>query len=73
MGRRTHVVLTDSQHAFLFGEARRTGLSMGELVRRAVDETYELERRPRVRGFELSVGLWRNPDAAVAGRRAGAR
>jgi hypothetical protein len=73
MGRRTQITLTDAQHEFLYGEAHRTGLSMAELVRRAVDETYRPELRPRVRGFDLAVGWWRNPDAAVAGRRAGAR
>jgi hypothetical protein len=73
MGRRTQITLTDAQHAFLFGESARTGLSMAELVRRAVDETYRPDRRPRVRGFDVTLGVWRDPDAAVAGRRAGAR
>jgi hypothetical protein len=26
-----------------------------------------------VRGFEIAFGLWGNPDAAAAGRRAGVR
>jgi hypothetical protein len=70
IGRRLHLILTDDQHAFLAGEASRTGFSIGELVRRAVDATYRPHRRPRVRGVELSVGVWRRPDAAVVGRRA---
>jgi hypothetical protein len=41
--------------------------------RRAIDETYALEHRPRVAGFQASVGWWRHPDAAVVGRRAGTR
>ena len=73
MGRRTHVTLTDGQHAFLVGESNRTGLSLAELVRRAIDETYRVEERVRLRGFDVSFGLWRAPDAALAGRRAGPR
>ena len=69
MSRRTQVTLTDRQHAFLVGEAIRTGLSLAELVRRAVDRTYRPEVRPKIGGVEVSLGLWRRPDAAVAGRR----
>jgi hypothetical protein len=72
MGRRTHVTLTDEQHAFLFAEAHRTGLSVAELVRRALDATYRPSDRHRVRGFDVSLGVWRSPDAALSGRRAGA-
>jgi hypothetical protein len=70
MSRRTQVTLTDRQHLFLRDEASRTGLSLAELVRRAIDRTYRPHVRPHVKGVELSVGLWRRPDAAVAGRRA---
>ena len=45
------------------------GALLSELVRRAVDRTYRPHSRPAVGGFELSVGVWRRPDAAVAGRR----
>jgi hypothetical protein len=69
MSRRTQITLTDRQHAFLVDESRRTGLSLAELVRRAVDGVYRPFDRPRVGGFELSVGVWRRPDAALAGRR----
>jgi len=69
MGRRTHVMLTDRQYAFLVDEAGRTGLSMAELVRRALDQTYRPHARPRLRGFELSLGIWDRPPAAIAGRR----
>ena len=65
------MTLTDEQHAFLFAEAQRTGLSAAELVRRALDATYRASDRPRVRGFDFSIGVWRRPDAAVVGRRAG--
>jgi ribbon-helix-helix CopG family protein len=69
ISRRTQITLDDRQHAFLRDEARRTGLSMAELVRRAVDATYRPHQRPRVAGYELSFGMWRRPDAAMAGRR----
>lgn len=66
---RTHIMLTADQLDVLKHEAGRSGLSMGELVRRAVDNVYRLESRRRVRGFELSTALWRELDAAVVGRR----
>jgi hypothetical protein len=70
LGRRTQITLTDRQHLFLRDESERTGLAMAELIRRAVDTTYRPFSRPRLGGFELSVGVWRDPDAAVSGRRA---
>lgn len=69
MSRRTQFTLTDRQHGFLVDESNRTGLSMAELVRRAIDRVYRPFSRPSVRGVEVSVGVWRRPDAAVAGRR----
>jgi hypothetical protein len=69
MSQRFHVLLTDRQHALLHDEAARTGLPVAELLRRAVDKTYREGARPTVRGIEISFGLWRRPDAAVAGRR----
>jgi len=69
MGMRTHVILREDQRAFLLNESARTGLSIGEIVRRALDATYRIRPRPQVAGFELSVGLWRRLDAAVTGRR----
>ena len=69
MSRKTQITLTDRQHAFLLTESERTDLSMAELVRRAIDRVYRPELRPRVRGYEVSVGLWQRPDAAIVGRR----
>jgi hypothetical protein len=69
MSRRTQVTLTDRQHAFLRDEAARTGLSMAELIRRALDTTFRPHVRQRLRGVELSLGVWSRPDAAIAGRR----
>jgi hypothetical protein len=64
-----HVHVTDEQRAFLLNESARSGLSMAELIRRALDATYPLDQRQQVGGFELNVGLWRRLDAAVTGRR----
>ena len=69
VSRKTQIMLTDRQHAFLRDESWRTGLPMAELVRRAVDKTYRPHSRPTVKGLEISLGLWRRPDAAVVGRR----
>ena len=69
MSREFHLLLTTRQHALLTDESARTGLPMAELIRRAIDKTYRPQALPTVRGVELSLGLWRRPDAAVAGRR----
>jgi len=66
-------MLEPEQVEYLIGESLRTGLSRSELVRRAIDETFRPEARIRVRGFDLGIGVWRSPDAAVAGRRIGPR
>ena len=73
MYRDLHVHIAERQYAFLREEAELSGLPMAELVRRALDFTYLDEARPRVRGWQASVGFWRNPDAAAVGRRAGSR
>jgi hypothetical protein len=69
VSRKTQVTLTDRQHSFLRDEADRTGLSMAELVRRAIDLAYRPFERPRLGGFEVSLGVFRRPDAAMTGRR----
>src|SRR5579871_503178 len=69
--RRLQISLTDRQYHVLNGEANRTGLSMAELLRRLVDRAWTPGRRPNVHGFEVSVGVWKRPDAAVVGRRPG--
>jgi hypothetical protein len=69
MSRKTQITLSDRQHAFLRDESGRTGLPMAELIRRAVDATYRRAARRKLNGFELSVGVWRDPDEALVGRR----
>ena len=73
MHRRLHVHIPERQYLRLRNEAALTGLPMAELVRRALDHTYAPDARPRFKGWQASIGLWRNPDAATAGRRAGLR
>jgi len=73
MRMRAHVLLEEEQFAYLVAESARTGLSRSELVRRALDETFRPEARRRLRGFDVGFGLWREPDAALTGRRAGSR
>lgn len=64
-----HVLVRNDQREFLLNESARSGLPMAELIRRAIDTTYETRPRHDVAGFEVSVGLWRKLDAAVTGRR----
>ena len=63
------MTLRDEQRSYLLNESARSGLSMSELIRRAVDATYPIATRRQVGGFEVNVGLWRRLDAAVTGRR----
>jgi hypothetical protein len=66
---RTQVLLTPAQYAFLVSESARTGLSRAELVRRALEDVYRPEERPSLGGWEVSLGFWPRPDAALVGRR----
>ena len=71
MAHRVQIWTTDAQYEVLNAEANRTGVSMAELVRRLIDRAWRPGARPRVSGFELTMGIWKRPDAAVAGRRPG--
>ena len=70
---RFHLMLEQRQHAFLSAESERMSVSVAELIRRAIDHTYGLPASQRADGLELSVAIWRRPDAAVIGRRSGIR
>jgi hypothetical protein len=69
MSRKTQITLDDQQHALLKAEAAVSGVSMAELIRRAVDRVYRPWVRPTVRGYEVNFGVWRRQDAALLGRR----
>ena len=70
MGRshRFHIFLTERQHAFLEAESERSSVSIGELIRRAIDTAYAPDGPGRVQlishvlGRRTGVGLrdWRD-------------
>jgi hypothetical protein len=73
MSRRFNITLEDLQYDALTAESARSSVAVAELIRRAIDQAFELDDRRRTGGIELSVGVWRRPDAAVVGRRPGVR
>jgi hypothetical protein len=56
MARRFHVMLTPAQYTFLSNEARRSSVSMGELIRRAIDTTYGPTGAKRVHFVTHTLG-----------------
>lgn len=73
MGIRFNLILEERQYRFLSLEAERQSVSAAELIRRAIDRAYGLDAGRKTGGLEVSVGVWRRPDAAVVGRRPGLR
>jgi hypothetical protein len=69
IGRKLQIHITDRQYEGLRRESARSGLPMAELIRRAVDATYRPGSGFAVRGMQVSLDVWRDPDAAVAGKR----
>lgn len=67
MSRRTQITLTEEQYALLKGESERTGVSLAELVRRAITAAYGRRRDGGVDGFAVSFGLWKDRDFDGAG------
>lgn len=60
MSHRTQITLTDGQYATLKREAERTGVSLAELVRRAVSAAYSLAREEDAeRVLAATTGRWR--------------
>jgi len=58
MAHRTQITLSDQQYELLKRESQRTGLSLAELVRRALDDTF-LSRSPDLDlALERSFGAW---------------
>lgn len=61
MSRRTQIVLDDEQYALLKEESRRSGLSLGALVRAAVDQRFGRARddaEAALDALERSAGIW---------------
>jgi hypothetical protein len=69
IGRRFQVTLTDEQLEALDRESKASGLSKAAIIRRAIDYVFSLNLREHVLGYEVSVAIWRRPDAAAVGRR----
>jgi hypothetical protein len=73
MGRRFNFFLEERQYRALTAESARSSVPVAELIRRAIDKALALPSDRETKGFELSLGVWKRPDAAIAGRRAGVR
>jgi 23S rRNA U2552 (ribose-2'-O)-methylase RlmE/FtsJ len=60
---RTQIMLTDAQYASLREESARSGRSLAELVRRALDEHYEpVSKSDRLRLLDSAFGAWAQRD-----------
>ena len=59
MSHRTQIILTDDQYARLKDESSRTGVTLGELIRRAIDGSYgDAANRDAASVLEASFGAW---------------
>ncbi|MGH7869239.1 MAG: hypothetical protein ACREP9_16790 [Candidatus Dormibacteraceae bacterium] len=61
MSHRTQVILTDELYSTLRNEADRTGLRLGELVRRALAKVYGRQRASS-EALVASFGAWKDRD-----------
>jgi hypothetical protein len=68
---RLHIQISEKMYRRLTRIANMTGLSVAELIRRAIERAYWPGELPKMKGFEISFGLWKRPDASVVGRRPG--
>jgi len=60
---RTQITLTDAQYALLQAESRRTGHSLAELVRQALDQRYGTPSdAERLRLLDAAFGGWTGCD-----------
>jgi hypothetical protein len=59
---RTQITLTNDQYETLQRESRRTGMSLAELVRRAVARAYGAPESASAEALDESFGAWRNRD-----------
>jgi Ribbon-helix-helix domain len=61
MSHRTQIILTDAQYARLKRESARTGVPLGELIRRALASVYgEVGRADAAEILGDSFGAWRD-------------
>ena len=67
MSHRTQITLTEEQYERLLVESRRTGLSIAELVRRAVDRRYGTRHQEMVHKALLDgFGAWSDREESGA-------
>lgn len=75
MTHRTQITLEDEQYARLSAESAETGLSLAELVRRALDSAYpRMTTAERRAALDASFGAWSEDperDEALADLRPG--
>jgi hypothetical protein len=63
MSHRTQITLTNEQYETVLAESKRSGLSIAELTRRALDRSYGTARQREVRQALLdSFGAWSDRD-----------
>jgi hypothetical protein len=63
MSHRTQITLTDEQYELLRSEARRRGLGLSELIRRAVDRSYgTVDRDEQRAALQESFASWSDGD-----------
>lgn len=63
MCHRTQITLTDEQYEYLLAESELTGLTLAELVRRALSRSYgDVTPNERVRVLNESSGTWMGRD-----------
>jgi hypothetical protein len=65
MPHRLQITISETQYAFLDGEASRSSVSMAELIRRAIDTTYEPSGTRKV--LVVSHVLGRRPGVRLKG------
>ncbi|MET0920123.1 MAG: CopG family transcriptional regulator [Acidimicrobiia bacterium] len=67
MSHRTQITLSDAQYELLLEESARSGASLAELVRQAVERAYGLvSRREMVDSFEQTFATWSDGDEGAA-------
>jgi hypothetical protein len=63
MSHRTQIILSDSQYDRLKWESERSGVRLGELIRRAITATYgDIDPEAARAAWENSFGLWKDRD-----------
>jgi len=67
---RLQIHITARQYGLLQDESARTGLPMAELIRRSINAVFRPNTSPQVRGWQLTFGMFRDPDVAIVARRA---